>query len=519
MTSPAGLPLTSRLGHNAIAGYAGTFFSAVLNLVFVPLYVHFLGAEAYGLVGFMAALYAALTFLDVGLSATLSRQLARFRGGGYTAGEIGRLIGTFEWVFVGLAIAFALGVFAFSGYFAHDWFKAHALNLNSVRLSVCLMGLIVAARWCGSFYRSGLFGLEQIVWVNGFGIALSLFYSAMILVVLIFWPDVRLFFACQLLVSVVELFVLRARLQASLGKGVPIRGFSVQLLREHGSFSLSVALISSLWVVVMQTANLVLSKILPLAEFGYFSVAVAAAYGVTLLYSPIGQSLRPRMTFHAARGDMRSLQELVLLVSQVTFVVSAPVALTFALVPRSLLYSWTGNSAISSQMGTVLALYALGYLGAALVTPSSYLQLALGNLRLQIIGRIAVVILHVPIVILATLSYGAWGAALVWSIENFVYLGLWVPIMFRSDLPSVVVPWSKQVVTQSAALGAAYFVLLEFRPDRWSGHSRVIDGLVVLGVWIVFAAVALWLNPNVAKSALRTLRGLKLRFFPQHMRT
>jgi O-antigen/teichoic acid export membrane protein len=502
-----------------MAAYAGQIFGVVLNLVLVPLYVHFLGAEAYGLVGFMATLYAGLTFLDVGLSATLSRQLARFRGGGSTPEDVGRLIGTFERVFVGIAAVFIIGVFVLSGYFARDWFKAHVLPIDTVRFAVCLMGLVAATRWCASLYRSGLTGLEQIVWVNGLAIAVSLVSSTAIIIILIFWPDIRLFFTCQLIAGLTELIILRTKLQASLGRGAIITGFSTQLLREHGNFALSVGLISSLWVLVMQTDRLVLSKILPLSEFGYFSVAVTAAYGVSLLYNPIAQSFRPRMTYYAAQGDMANLRDLVLLTSRVTFVVAAPFALTFALVPRSVLYAWTGNSVIAVRMGPVFALYALGYLGATLVTPSYYLQLALGNLRLQIIGRILFVIVLVPTIIVATLAYGTWGAGLVWSVENFAYLALWVPIMLRVLLPSVAGPWSRQILTRSGVLGAIFLALWLLDPDRWNGLSRPLNGLVAVGVWVFFAAVALWLNPDVATSMRRVLRGVTRRILPQQVRT
>lgn len=519
MSSP---PLPSQsvpIGHNTVAGYVGMIFGVVLNLVMVPLYVHYLGPESYGLVGFVAILYAGLTFLDVGLSATLGREMARFRGGEYTADEIGQLIGTFEKIFVGVAVIFALAVIALSGFLAHDWFKARDIDPVTLQTAVCLMGLIVAVRWSGTLYRSGMLGLERIVWVNTVSIATSLGYAAAVLVVLMFWPDVRLFFACQLAVGLIDILIVRTKLQSSLGASAPIHGFSVQVLRDHWKFSLSIALISSLWIATIQTDKLVLSNVLSLKEFGYFSVAVYAAFSVTALYGPIGQALRPRMSFHVARNEMRSVQEFVLLAAQVTFVMSAPLALTFALVPHSVLFSWTGDPAVFGEIGPVFALYALGNLGAALVTPSSYLQIALGDLRLQIIGRIAFVVVLVPTILFATFSYGMWGAAVVWSLENFVYLALWVPVMFRQALPSVIAPWARLLLLQSAALGTVFLALWWLDLDHWGGQSRMLHGAVSLGVWTVFGGVSLLLNPTVAKGALRTFRNLRNSILPRLVRS
>ena len=43
-----------------VANFAGTGWSAVMQLAFVPLYIKFMGIEAYGLVGFYLMLQAVL---------------------------------------------------------------------------------------------------------------------------------------------------------------------------------------------------------------------------------------------------------------------------------------------------------------------------------------------------------------------------------------------------------------------------------------------------------------------------
>ena len=45
---------------NAVANLAGRIWSNLLSVAFVPLYLHFLGIEAYGLVGFAATLQGVL---------------------------------------------------------------------------------------------------------------------------------------------------------------------------------------------------------------------------------------------------------------------------------------------------------------------------------------------------------------------------------------------------------------------------------------------------------------------------
>ncbi|MGH9879537.1 MAG: oligosaccharide flippase family protein, partial [Nitrososphaerales archaeon] len=66
------------LKRNIIANYASQIYVTLIGIVMVPLYVRYMGAEAYGLVGFFAMLQAWFQLLDMGLTPTMARETARF---------------------------------------------------------------------------------------------------------------------------------------------------------------------------------------------------------------------------------------------------------------------------------------------------------------------------------------------------------------------------------------------------------------------------------------------------------
>ena len=68
----------SSLKINILANFAGQAWSGLLTLALVPVYIKFLGIEAYGLIGFYAMLQGMLVVLDFGLGQTLNRELARY---------------------------------------------------------------------------------------------------------------------------------------------------------------------------------------------------------------------------------------------------------------------------------------------------------------------------------------------------------------------------------------------------------------------------------------------------------
>src|SRR5438094_832025 len=56
---------------NAIANYLGQGWTILMGFAFIPVYIRFLGLEAYGLIGVFALLQAWLSLLDVGLTVAI----------------------------------------------------------------------------------------------------------------------------------------------------------------------------------------------------------------------------------------------------------------------------------------------------------------------------------------------------------------------------------------------------------------------------------------------------------------
>ena len=52
----------SRVKRNIVANLAGSTWTALVGLIFIPLYIHLIGIEGYGLVGIFATLQAIFEF-------------------------------------------------------------------------------------------------------------------------------------------------------------------------------------------------------------------------------------------------------------------------------------------------------------------------------------------------------------------------------------------------------------------------------------------------------------------------
>src|SRR5262249_5081398 len=138
---------------------------ALIGVAFAPLYIKYLGVEAYGLIGIFAVLQAWLTLLDMGMTPTLNREVARYTAGAYSATAIRDLVRTFEIVCCGMAVLIATILFAASDWIADDWLHARALPAGHIAPFLAVVGVGAVLLFVGRLYPGGLLGLQEPLWL------------------------------------------------------------------------------------------------------------------------------------------------------------------------------------------------------------------------------------------------------------------------------------------------------------------------------------------------------------------
>ena len=89
---------------NTALNYVGQAYVLLVGILILPFYLGHLGAEVYGLIGFFTVLQAWLQLLDAGLSPSLVRAVAHGQGAPASEHAAGRLLRSFELMFLPMAI-------------------------------------------------------------------------------------------------------------------------------------------------------------------------------------------------------------------------------------------------------------------------------------------------------------------------------------------------------------------------------------------------------------------------------
>jgi len=487
------------LKKNILANYASQIYVSLIGIIMVPLYVKYLGLESYGLVAFFAMMQAWFQLLDVGLTATMARETARFNGGAIDALTIRRLLRTLEGIFIFIAILAAVIMISLSGKIAQQWLNVQHLSLLEVEHAISLMALVIVLRWIDGLYRGVIVGLEQMIWLSSFN---SFIASLRFILVIPFLMYISTrpsgFFSFQLGVCVIETLLLIYKtysLLPKIHKQIRLK-WQWQPLSNTIKFSLSIAFTSAIWVLITQTDKLILTKLLSLSDYAIFALGVLVASSILIISGPISIALLPRMTKLSANKSDHELIKLYRNTTQLVAVLVLPPTLLLTFFSQQILFLWTNNSIISAAAAPVLSLYAAGNGLLTLSAFPYYLQFAKGDLKLHVIGNAIFLLTLIPAIIWNTYYHGMLGAGIVWLSMNFLYFLLWVPKVHRRFVPGLANQWLLQDVLPIAGFSLVGILsihsLFTLSKDRW--EIAVGCTLIGLTLLIISSCSSSWLR-------------------------
>jgi len=441
---------------NIVANYLGRGWAALLSLVFVPLYIRFLGVESYGLIGIYASLLGLFAVMDLGLSTTLNRILAQHESQGMEAAQLRNLVRTFEVSYWGIGMVVGAIVLAVAPWLATHWINDKNLPPGATTEALRLMGGVIVFQWPVSLYMGGLMGLQRQALLNIIRSAVATAQG--VGAVLVLWlvsPTIQAFFVWQVAVGALQILLLRRYLLRSLPGDGMRGGFELKWLLHNWKFSAGTLGITLLATVLTQLDKVILSKWLPLTAFGYYTLATTVGAAVTSLGAPIYAAVFPRLSQLHANGDEPGLARLYHKTSRLMSLLMIPIGLVLGLFALPILTLWLHDAGIAEKVAPILRVMIVGTVANAVMMVPLALQLAYGWTRLSIYKNIIAVLLFVPMLLGLVAHYGALGAAISWAVLNLGYVAFEPVMMHRRLLRSEMRAWYLHDVGSVALIAGA----------------------------------------------------------------
>jgi O-antigen/teichoic acid export membrane protein len=254
-------------------------------------------------------------------------------------------------------------------------------------------------------------------------------------------PTIQMYFLWQGFIGLIQTFLVAVCLWRSLPKSEQRARFETNLLLHVWRFAAGMSGITLFGIILLQMDKIILSKLLTLEMFGYYTMASMVAMGLYRFIAPIFNATYPEFTQLVSIGNLDALTSLYHQACQIMTVLILPIALIVAFFSSEILLLWTHNPLAVKYAHMVLSLLIIGTALNGLMTIPYALQLAYGWTKLTLYSNIIAVIILLPSIIIATRHYGPVGAACSWLSLNVGYLLIQLPIMHTRLLPTAKLKW------------------------------------------------------------------------------
>jgi len=421
----------SPLGKNILINFLGRTWSAFLGVVLIPIHIKFIGIEAYGLVGFFATLSSVFGILDLGIGSTINRELAR-RSVNMEYNSQRDLVRSLEIIYWAIAIIAGFIVFLAAPGIAKNWIIAKDLPMDAVTNAVKLMGIGIAIQFPTSLYTGGLMGLQRQVLVNNILLITGTLKGLGTILILRFVsPTVESFFIWQIISgSIAIIFLCFSTWRALPVSSLPAK-FNKSIIKEIWKYAAALSMNSLIGVMLSQLDKIILSKLLPLSAFAYYSIASTIGSVIWLIQIPINNAVFPDFVQIHESGDKKKAIDLYHKSSQILSTILIPISSILIFFSGPILYIWLRDADIVKNSHLLVSLIIFGLLLNAIASIPSSCASAFGWPQLVAYTNMFQAILIAPLMFIFIHLFEVTGAAIVYILMNSTYVVFLAPLLIK----------------------------------------------------------------------------------------
>jgi O-antigen/teichoic acid export membrane protein len=495
-----------KLVRNAFFNSSAWAANVVVNLVMVPLLIHFLGVEGYGIFALLTGLFGYFSLLDFGMAQGVVRYVAHYTGLKDSRSIVLAINSA-------LAMQIGLGGLGLAILWIFNKDLIHLLQMSPAQREVASDALYLSA--VGFFvtmlmgtFSSALMGVQRYDVVGKTTFAISIITSALSVGVLLLGGRLFELILVNLLSSVGTLVVL-VYLSYRLIPGMALfRGMNVRLLREMFSFS-KYAFLSQVSGFLYNTlARYVIGILKGPEAVAYFVVPMKLVTAFSGGFGSLANVLFPFASDLAAQGKREELTNVYLKASRYFLALSIPLYLMVAVFSKEILSVWVGEG-FAMHTWPVLMILSVGFWFSAWTMIPSNVVTGIGYARITGLFSLAVALLSILLVVFLVPGLDILGASVGLLIIPLFVAPVFVWYVTVRMLKLDVAQYADQVVLPCllpcAAYAAATILIKVLSQLTLSIPSMawLVAALVLLLPYLIFARRLRVLSPPDLLAALR----------------
>lgn len=475
---------------NIVANIVNKAWGFISVLAFTPLYLKLLGVEAYGLIGFYSTLLAMLAFADMGFTATLTREIARFdKNKKDEKLYILNLLRSYELLYMLISLFISISIWFLTPFIVNNWLNlSPEFNHQQALYAIRLMGIALALQLPSDLFFGGLMGLQQQVKANLIQISWGVFRAVgAVFVMYLVSPTIIVFAFWQLISNILYCIVIRFCLWKRLSQSKDKGSFDKQVFKNTWKYSLSMMFMSIISMCLTQSDKLMVSKMLPLKEFSYYCLAVSMASIPLVIANPVANAVFPKITGLIAAKDIKEMKCIYLKFTALVSVLVMTTALVLIIYSEEFIYAWTGSKIIAQYSYKIAIFLIIGQLLQSITVIPYYTALAFGNVKINLrVGVISMIFL-LPLLVFMVNRYGTIGGGMAWAITNIVVTPIYMFFLHRKFLKDIMLTWLIRSIAIPFILISVFTCITKlFTDSLLNGRIQIFTSMII--AWLIVSA-------------------------------
>lgn len=471
------------LGRNAAVNLAGAIVSSLAGIITVPLYLHAIGADRFGVLAIGWLFLNTFGFLDFGLTRATQYRIAANGDRDRTASA--KTIATA----MILCVPFTVLGFTLIWFAINYFFSGHFKSSEELRIEVLQSAYVIASCWpvvlFSAVINGALLGRQRFVLVNISTVASSLLFQVVPLIVA--WtlgPNLRELLIAALVGRALPMLGLLPAIYVQLLRGSRFR-FSAQEARSLLGYGQWASLTSVSVTVLTMADRFLIGALLGPVSVTIYSAPLQLAQRVSVLPIALAGALFPQLPTAAPEERMMlQVHCIEILMASLTVMIGGALLLT-----GPFLDLWLGKTIGTPATPVAFLLFFGAWWNALAVISFSGLQ-ASGRPKTGAAVQ-AAELLPFLLCLYAGAKWGGVGGAaavcLLRSILDYVALTWQAGLLHRTLKPTLV---CAGVMTLACLTGALY----RYSVPVWFLLSACITPLLLICGW--------WATPAIERARL-----------------
>lgn len=475
--------------------YINIMMQVIVNFIYVPILLHYIGKNEYGLYQLMGSLIAYFSIMDFGLSAAVIRFYSKYRALKDNIGMENILAISVRGYGVVTVLALAVGLVCY-GFIDNIFVASMTLaEINEAKQIFLLLLLNIVITLSTMVFRSVINAHERFFFLKGMETIQLVMQPILVVLVLQHHPSA---FSVAAVQTVLNFILSGARVYYCFDKlhvKIHFHYWNHELFSEFKKLALSVFAVSLIDQVFWKTNQIILGIVSGTAAVAVYSIASLIYMNYMALSTAISGVYLPHVTEMVAKKEpVDRLSELFIQIGRWQYYLLALVATGFIIFGKKFIELWAGPGFDDSYIITILIILPftidlIQNIGLAILQAMNQYDF---RARVYFLTGIVNLVLAIPLGI----KYGGIGCAVATGFSMLMGNGFIMNWYYAKEIKLAISSFWHQIgkisVAVTGCLIAGYLINSFLFPEA----GIVIFGLKIAGYTIVYAVVMYMLAMN-----------------------